>query len=693
MTKKTYFISKINILLIIFLSCAFYQCKEKKQQESFSPGIAQVSKNEVVIKWESMETYEGSISYQSAEKKEGRPSSGKDLHESSHHKIVINDLLPGTLYKYWLKNAKTQFTFQTAPENNNPFSFVIAGGDSSEDNTSLIASENCGFMLSVKGRHENAHKTDNSYLPVFYLDGNNPDLNQDSIPQAAWKLDWGNLRLVMINKETDILSFLNVPGNFNHLVGVIFNSGILNKNIDEIRSSAFHQQIIRYNKTNVNSCGCSKTAVAFVCIVNYPVKNFNLDGINYFSIPVTNKVSENSPIPTSVVVNINDESASAYFPATDNELMLKMPPPHGSFTCTECGRLTKKGSYEESIKAYKSFIEKNRRLYQVDDAYFAIGQILDEKLFRFSEAQKWYQLVVDSFPEGTWAFKAKPRINYFVKYSDYNYEPLEKFERIKSRYEESNENMMMGQQRTHKGISPKKQKLLDKAEEIIKEYADCKVVPEITLWLAIQYEQSDIKKVLDYYANLQRKYPEFSKKNEVALKIAETYDNAKLYKDARTAYIKAKDELPQLSESINLQLKLVNKNITRINIKHISWLLAIIILLISILIKPFGIKSPRLKTLVITLSAFIYTFLIFFIILREEIIQMFNSYKEITLFFIAYMLLIPLSMIIAKTCTMKLCKENIFLAKLFGGIIGMIFFVSVFYLIIYSIYERFLIFI
>jgi tetratricopeptide (TPR) repeat protein len=693
MTKKTNFISKINILLIIFLSFAFYQCNEKKQQESFSPKIVQVSKNEVVIKWESMETYEGSISYQSAEKKEGRPSSGKDIHESPHHKVVINDLLPGTIYKYWLKNAKTQFTFQTAPENNNPFSFVIAGGDSSEDYTSLIASENCGFMLSIKGRHENAHKTDNSYLPVFYLDGNNPGLNEDSIPQSAWKLDWGNLRLVLINKETDILSFLNVPGNFNHIVGVIFNSGILSENIDEIRSSAFHQKIIHYNKTNVNSCGCSKSAVAFVCIVNYPVKNFNLDGINYFSIPVKNKVSEKSPNPNSVVVNINDESASAYFPATNNELILKMPPPHGNITCTECGRLTKKGSYEESIKAYESFIEKNRKLYQVDDAYFAIAQILDEKLFRFSKAQEWYQLVVDSFPEGTLAFKAKQRINYFAKYSDYNFEPLEKFERIKSRYEESNENMMMGQQRMHKGISQKKQKLLDKAEEINKEYADCKVVPEITLWLAIQYQQSDSKKALDYYATLQNKYPEFSKKNEVALKIAETYDHAKLFKDARSAYIKAKDELPKLTESINLQLALVNKNITRINIKHISWFLAIIILLISILIKPFGMKLPRIKTLLITLSAFIYTFLIFFIILREEIIQMFNSYKEITLFFIAYMLLIPLSMIIAKTFTAKLCKGKIFIAKLLGGTIGMIFFISVFYLIIYSIYEQFLIFI
>jgi tetratricopeptide (TPR) repeat protein len=661
-----------------------YQCKEKREtpETESIPRIIHVSKNEVTLCWDSPEKYEGIIYYKNVDKVRGRPTSGKDLHESSHHTVVIGDLSPSTLYSYWIKDTKTKYTFRTEPESNSPLSFLITGDDSLANETSLISSESCGFILSVKERKVNNHKTANSFVPVFFTDGKNSELNEDTVEQASWFLDWGDLRLVIINKKTAVGSFLNTYGN--HTLGIILNSGIVSDNPDELKKSDFHHNVITQNKYNATN------PVVFVGIVNYPEASFVSDGINYFSIPLKKSGNEGLQASEPIIVSIDGLEASAYFPAVDKEIILNIPPVHSRRTCFECERLAKKKQYENSISAYEQFIKIYRKQYQIDDAYFAIAKILDENLFRFTEAKTWYHALIDSFPDAASISKAKQRLRYFSKYGDCNSEPLEKFEAIKSRYAETGDNMLK-QQKQKIVLTPKQKEILDEAVELIKNFGGCKVVPLITSWIADQYQQADGKKAAGYYSVLLEKYPEFSASNEIQFKLGETYSLMGENVKAKQALLEARDKLPQLSEKIDAQLTKVTIKIRREILAYLAWALSVIILLASILLKPTGVSIPRIKIMLFVIAGFLYSFLMFFIAIREEISENFNgSYKEFFFFAGIFILFTALSLIVARTTTIKLYKSKLLRAKIVGGIAGVLLFISAFYLTIYYIYEQYL---
>jgi tetratricopeptide (TPR) repeat protein len=678
------FLKRSSIVIAPFLiSILFCQCREKREsiEDNSIPRITHVTKNEVTICWDSPEKYEGVVYYKNTEKLRGRPTSGKDTHESLHHTVVINDLSPSTIYSYWLKDAKAKYTFRTKPENNSPLSFLITAGDTLKNYVSLITTENCGFILSLNDKKADNYKISNSFVPIYYMNGTNAEMSEDPFPQNSWSLDWGDLRLFVINNVKAFGSFSNTYGT--HLLGIILNSGLISDNIKELKKSEFHHNILSQNKSNSNS------PVVFVGIINYPRESFILDGVSYFSIPARPNYTD-SIHGSSVVLLMNGQSISAYFPSKDKEITLRIPPLHGSRTCFECQRLAKKGQFEKSISAYKKFIETYQKQYQIDNAYFDIAKIFDYKLFQFSEAKKWYKYLNDSFPDGIYSSIAKQRLHYFAKYSDCNLEPLEKFERIKSKFSEFSD-ISQKQQKQKIILTPKQNELFNKAAEINKNFPDCKTYSLILSWLADQYQQIDGKKAVIYYKTLIEKFPEYSATNEIQFKLAETYFNIGEFRKAKKTFTEIKNQLPRLSEKIDSQLIRVNTKLRRSNIANLSMFLLIVILLFAILLRPFGLKLPRLKIMLFIILGFLYSFLMFFIAIREEITENFNgSYKEFILFTIFFIVALIMSMIVARSYSVKLNFQKSLYAKLLGGFISILFFISAFYLILYHIYEQYL---
>jgi tetratricopeptide (TPR) repeat protein len=672
-----------NILLAagtLFICLVFCQCKEKRKTES-TPSIVHVSKHEVTISWDSPEKYEGVIYYKNADKVKGRPSNGKDLRETSHHRVTITDLLPSTLYSYWIKDAKNRFTFRTEPENDTPFSFYISSGSDPGKEVQLINSESCGFIVTTDIHKKKDLEAVNALVPVFSMRVK-PDAPDSSAIQDSWIFNYGNLSLIMINKINPGSPSIDFPRN-NYL-GIVVNSGIIGNNETDLKSSAFHQNLVLHNKNN------QANPVIFVGISGLSQKIVKLDGVNYFSIPDNHIAGNSMGTANGVVVSVDGIASSVYYPADSSESELTIPPPDSRRTCTECLRLAKKGDYEHAISAYLKFIETYHKNYQVDQAYYSIAKIYDEKQYHFSKAKEWYQLLTDSFPESPFKPAAKQRLNFFSAYADCDMIPLEKFETIRNAYNDPLYNPVKQQkQKVH--LTARQKELIAKVEEINRNYAACKTVPLITLWLADQYQQDNREKALKYYSSLIEQYPEFSLDNEVQYKIAETYLAAGETGKAKEAFLLVKKVLPQHSEKVDTELGHLNTKSRRTSMSYFAWVVCILLLLTAIFLRPAGIKCPRFKILMFTVLGFIYSFIMFFIASREEIAEDFSSsYKEILLFFLTFAAAIVLSLITGRTYTMKFRRDKKWRSGILGSTLGAVFFICAFYLILFYIYEQYL---
>jgi tetratricopeptide (TPR) repeat protein len=429
-----------------------------------------------------------------------------------------------------------------------------------------------------------------------------------------------------------------------------------------------------YHKLLAHNAQTSVTPVSFVGIFNSNASLQQLDGISYFGL--AQGKSDKALNSFTLVMNVDVESTSAFFISGNKELMLKEPPLQGKRTCQDCRRLAEKGAYEEGIKAYKQFIDSNKGNYQIDDAYFAIAEIYDSKLFQFPQALEWYNRLVKDFSSSSLVPLANQRINYISNYNDADFKPLAAFERIKTqefaKAKSSQENQVM---------------VLDMLAEIIAQYPNSKLVPVMQLWIANQYQLINVEKAIDVYAKLINQYPDFSKTNEVLIKMGETYYNNSQWDRAYEIYVKAASQYSNLKETIDSQLKRIKRNIFRIQLNYITQAILYLILLVMILLPPRGLKFSGWKKLLV---GFIINFtLLFFFswIYREE----FPSVQGMTLLVLSLSVAIILSVFTAITFTNKSFFKNRFLSILFGNLLGVITLICGLYQGIYHIYVHYLV--
>lgn len=659
--------NNLIILMVITVLFLLAGCSTMPSDEN-PPVITNVTKNEVTINWESKDKYKGKVFYKNAGKQERPAMSADILGSSNKHEVMIKGLSPSTHYVYWLGGAENKkYSFQTEADNSASFTFLIADSDSSDDLSSLILSEDCSFILSLKGKSDNTFSSCRSLLPVFYLDKNDNAAGESAVREAIWSFDWGGLRMILVNSQGSVNSYLYAPGS--HTIGIILNKDVMSNDKSEICRTEFHRTLVMHNQESPNS------PVAFVGVMYFSQDTLRLDDILYFNLS-DGSAGHSEKHQGIVMLDIDVESATAYIPALDRELLLKAPPLQGKRTCKGCQRLAEKGAYKESIEAYKAFIDHHQGHFQIDDAYFAIAEILDEKLFQYKDAIDWYNLLIEKYPESSLIPIAKLRISYISEYSDYNYEPLAGFERLKT--------VDFLKARDKKD---EQQQLLEKANNLLNKYPSCKITPVVMLWIASQYQQFDSGKAIRYYQGLKAKFPAFSIENEVAMKIGETYYNSGNFSDAKKAFIQARMELPQSIQAIDAQLNRIKRNNGREILKYVAWLIIALVSLVSVIKKPAGLRRVRIKRTI--LISVIYTLLLCILswLIREE----FRSYNEMLLILACSVLLMPFSAIVSTTLASKLFPRHNVLAKLIGSIAGILIFIFGYYLIIYYVNVHYLI--
>ena len=669
------------IILVVAIAGVFMFFRHGRATRSqVNPEVLNISSSQATIAWLSEEEYKGRVFYQSAGNKATPLSATEAFGASREHEAVLTGLKPSSRYTYWVGDSKSRFQFQTQPAASEPFSFLIVWGNISDRIVSLVRSEFAEFIISLtppSGQNFDWFSDVRAYVPIYGPSGiDSPFLRATASKDQSdsgnlWKLDWGGLRLIFVGRETNIAKIGELlDASAAHTIGVITSLGVVGEfGSKTISETPLHLILAIHNKQHPTRY------VAFVAVIAGGAKNIEADGIQYFGIGDENPVSSGA-----IRIDVDVESVRAIFIDENKELTLKQPPIKQKRTCEECRRLADKGAYEESIKAYLEFIETNKGSFQIDDAYFAIADIFDSKLFEFQKALAWYQHLINEYPDGTFTPLANQRIKYISAYSDYDYNPLARFEQIRAI------------EFARKKEQPQERnKILDKVKALINEYPDSSLAPVMQHWLAYQYRLSEPDRAVEAYMTLMKNYPGHSESQEAMLEIGETYYDAGRYKEAVKAFKEAIGQSPSLASTIKSQIARAERNIRRVKIAYFCWAILACIGGVTFLRKH---QCACTSVIIRSFATFIITAVMLSFgawLIHEQ----FNSVKEMFLIVILFSLAAGLGVLVSMSFTSKLLtnkNENHYVFAATAGVLaGIAFFMAEVYLTIYYVYIHYLI--
>jgi len=663
------------VLIIAVVATIFFLRVGKIVESAVKPEVLNVTTSQVTIAWTSKEKYKGRVSYMPAGTEGPAMIAAETFGASDQHEVVLTGLRASTRYAYWIGNSKSRFQFQTQPAQNSPFSFVAVWGDVSDSIVPLMRSESGEFIVSLTpaaGQKSDWFSDVRPYVPVYNLSGiDSPFLSatgdeHQSVPNNLWKLDWGGLRLIFVGRAAEpekIAEMLN--SSSAHTIGIITSLEVVGVSFGEAK---LHSILVGHNKQQPTR------AAAFAAIIGNSEKDIEIDGVQYFGISTANKGNRSCG---AIRVDVDVESSRAVFVDENREVALKQPPLKQKRTCEECRRLADKGAYEESVKAYLEFIETHKGNFQIDDAYFAIAEIFDSKLFEFENALAWYRRLASEYPDGTLTSLANQRIKYISAYADYDYKPLTNFERIKAvEYARKKEQPQ------------ERDKIFGEVKSLIKAYPDSNLAPVMQHWLANQYRLSEPDKAVDAYMTLRKNYRSHSESQEAMVEIGETYYDAGRYKDAIKAYNEALGELPALADTIKSQIARSERNVRRDKIAYVCWGIAAIMFGTAFIRKPRRIGA---RSIVCACAAFVIAgaALSFYGWLIHE---QFNSAREMILIVSSFSAIAGLSALISMKFTRKVNADSTgVFSAVAGSLAGVVFFLAGIYLAIYHIYIHYLI--
>jgi len=261
-------------------------------------------------------------------------------------------------------------------------------------------------------------------------------------------------------------------------------------------------------------------------------------------------------------------------------------PPETKKTCLYCNRLLESGRYEQSIGWYRDFIAENKDRHAMEDAYFSIAQILDEKLFRFNAALQEYEEFLRHYPSSRRASLVKYRVDYLHNHSDGDFEPLRQFEIAKSEFAKNNP-----------GPSVKR------VEHLVKEYPNAVISDEALFWLGHTFEPTDSEQAVLRYRELIARFPHGEYAALAAIAIGDIFYKDKLYKSAIEAYTSASQIVPDTYRiSVADKLRKSRRNVTREIVRWLAGAVLSLWLALTIFWHPRPARRDLLALMAVSLA-------------------------------------------------------------------------------------------
>ncbi len=556
----------IGILLVIGVSVGIRLQRSTHTGDS-PPGVPEllhVGPTEVSIAWYTHAPKNGTLWYASpgAEYQSLSEPSGP----AQWHEIRITALEPGTQYTYHLGDEKRIYTFQTQLPTNSPFSFLMAFGHS--DLANLVTTELPEFVwLADSGPPTNGSQSQISpYLPMF--DPNGPvsaylrQMGGESV-QTSYTLDWAGLRLIILKTPDDLDRHLDTQTA--HTQGLIW--------LCDPPLTPNHPVHTRIGVHNHRHPNCP---VAFVWQFGDTLSRTQHHDLCYVTLPK----------PVAARVDVTAESTSMVLLTTTapQEIPLRAAPLQQRRTCEQCRRLADQGAYEASVEAYQAFIRDNPEHFQIDDAYYAIAELLDNRLFKMPEAVTWYQRLLERYPNSALAPAARIRLGTLQAYGDFDHHPLAAFERIRQ-----NEYLRV------RHDPPKQTALLQELIALTETYPRSKTVPLILHWTANQYRPLNVDRAIALYRKILRDFPASEQAQSTWFEIGETLYEARQYEAAIAVYRQAIDMAPTQKKAFIKQIARAQRNIRRIHLAYGAWAITGMLALLGIPAWPQVLTKQIIK--------------------------------------------------------------------------------------------------
>ncbi|MBI4701527.1 MAG: tetratricopeptide repeat protein [Deltaproteobacteria bacterium] len=559
-----------GILALALLALALVLSRRPEQAERGArPELVRVGQTQVALAWRTRALSQGSVRYRPGAIDAEALIAAEPPPPVQRHELAIQGLEPGTRYRYWLAGGDLAYHFETQPLSTTPFSFLLVWGDVSSRLASLASSETPGFVLSltpIPAGDADPYRALRPYLPVYGPSGPSSTV-VEQLPSSSWALDWGGLRLVLLDDGAELARL--VGEGAPHTVGIIAKRGGLDPTGAGL--PPLSATVERHNRE------LPSRAVAFVIVPGERGPAVESAGVVYLPVPFAPPGKASSG---TMRFDVGPESTVARFLDSGEEVTLRRPKLKRWRSCKECRQLADRGAYEQSVRAYQEFIQNNQGHFQVDDAHYAIAEILDEHLFRYEEALGWYKKLADLYPDSTLVPLARQRIQFLTAHADHGFEPLVRFERARK--------VELARQRA----SPAgRRRVVEQVAGILAEFPDATLAPEIRYWLANQYRSVDPDRAVALYRELLAKHPGYGGAEDAWIEIGETYYEARRHKDAIAAWREARVALPARAAGIEMQIDRARRNVRRGILAWAAWIALALVAAAGAVLPPAGLSA------------------------------------------------------------------------------------------------------
>ncbi len=581
-TEKTdYPISGMLLIIVILIPVFFSGCRGEKPVSARDIEVLRVERRQAVIAWTTQTQVKGKVFFRRAAGS-GKPEIALEtLSKSFRHQVILPNLTPGTRYTYWIDDPDRRFQFQTQPEANTPFSFVLVSGDDKRKIEQTVMSEIPDFILDMQSpgsREKDVFSRVRPYVPVFDRKGvQSPFLETQKRPsRGPWPLDWGELRLWVAKEVSALESLPESPK-----AGI---QGVVLAPEDRSRAAPGPNRLKESDlfKTLAQNNRDHPAGVISFALVPAETPWYKKAGeTSFLGLPMGNARSR-------VRMDVGSHSVTAVLLETGEKFALKEPPLKAKITCDDCRKLADKGAYTAAIDAYRNFIQNNAGHFQIDDAYFSVARLYDEKLFDFKAAVQWYERLIQEEEKSSLTPLARQRIQFLNARSDFDFKPLARFERIKK--------IEVPRKKNRPGEMVK---VLEQARAIAQEHPSAVIAPGIWHWLGMQYRDLDTGLSVRAFEQILKNYPGSEEAGTARADMGDTHYRAGDYPRARQAYEKALAHAlvhnPGLTGTIKAQIKRCSRNILRMRLAGTAVVVMAVVSFIILILRPRGISLNMVR--------------------------------------------------------------------------------------------------
>jgi len=561
-------------------------------REPVAPEIVRVTPEQALVTWSSATPYSGFVLYRSGaaagEQDWLRAEEGPGA--SRLHEVALQGLRPGELVSYRVMGQEPGFELRTPPRRPVPWSFLVVAPSTGPELSGLLSDPVEVLLVAgalPRGAEPDPVAAARPYLPVYDFGGrHSPHLmateGPGRGPQGPWHLDWGGLRLLFVRTPDEIpAAAVGVGLHTVALVVVPGGAGTGSAARPAPRSGQDWQRAItRHNNER------PRQPIAFVLLpasAGMPPARTDPASESTGTLVARWLQLPSAEARWALRVDVAPERIRATWRlGGEGSVQLRSPPLGVKRTCAECRRLAERGDYLAAVEAYRQFLRTNDpQHFQVDDAHYAIAELLDQRLFRPEQALAWYGRLLLRYPRSSLAPLASERVTYLKAHSDCGFGPLSAFERLRRQ----------GWAKA-RGDPQAERRVLAEATGVLEGLKrPCALRPEILLWSANQRSLRAPDEAVATYRLLRAEHPDHSHASQASVQIGETWYAAGRFADAVQAFERAAQLMPERSTELRARATRAGRNLRRRQLAAAA-AAAMVALVLSLLLRPGGAGPP-----------------------------------------------------------------------------------------------------